>query len=387
MQHDSYDCVIVGARAAGSATALVLASAGARVLVIDQSPDIGDTLSTHALMRPAVDLLGRWGLLGTLSRAGTPWVRQAQFLYGSERLTIPVRPGPQAEGLIAPRRWLLDRALLSAAVAAGAELAFGTRYETCLQSRDGRVVALGVAARDGSRRTLSADLLVGADGRMSRVAESVGARAITTSPAATATVYAYLPWPADQGYRWGFAPGMTASVIPTTGGESCVVAACRPADYRARFADVQAGLAAIVGRFDPVLAEAVRAAPGLRCRRFAGAPGVMRVRSGPGWALVGDAACYRDPVTAHGLTDALLDAHALGAALAAGRPQDYAAARLPQAAAVFEVTQTIARLDWTLDALRALHERLNACLKAEAAALPPLPSPPPQKAPALSALH
>lgn len=386
MHHQCYDAVIVGARAAGAATALVLASAGARVLVVDRSPEIGDTLSTHALMRPAVELLGRWGLLGTLCRAGTPWVRQAQFLYGSDRLSIPVRPGPQAEGLIAPRRWLLDRVLLEAAVAAGADVALGTTYETCLQARDGRMVAVGLSARDGTRRTLSTDLLVGADGRLSRVAESVGARTLAASPAATATVYAYLLGIPNEGYRWCFAAGITASVIPTTGGEACVVAACRPAEYRARFAEAQEGLAAIVGQFDQGLAAAVRAAAGLRCRRFSGAPGVLRDRSGPGWALVGDAACFRDPVTAHGLTDALLDAHALGAALAAGRPQDYAATRLPQAAAVFEVTHAIARLDWTLDALRALHERLNACLKAEAAALPPLPAAAPANAPALAAL-
>lgn len=370
MKNTRYDVVIVGARVAGAATALVLASAGARVLIVDRSPDIGDTLSTHALMRPAVELLGRWGLLGTIVRAGTPWVRQAEFVYGHESMTIPVRPSPLAEGLIAPRRWLLDSALLNAAVAAGAEIALGTTFETCLQATDGRVLAVGLRRGDGSRWTVEAGLLVGADGRQSRVAATVGARTIATSPDRTATVYTYIPGIPNEGYRWCFARGVTASVIPTTGGESCIVAACRPDEFRSRFAgDTGSGVAAIVAEFDPALADRVRSAGDARWRRFPGAPGVLRARVGPGWALVGDAAFYRDPATAHGITDAFLDAQALGTALIAGRPSDYHAERTAQAAQILEVTRRIASLDWTLDDVRVLHERLNACMKAEAAAL------------------
>ncbi len=68
----SYDALIVGARVAGAATGLRLAAAGARVLIVDRDVAIGDTLSTHALMRPAVELLSRWGLLERLLRDGTP---------------------------------------------------------------------------------------------------------------------------------------------------------------------------------------------------------------------------------------------------------------------------------------------------------------------------
>ena len=82
MSKGTYDAVIVGARVAGAATGLLLARAGARVLLVDREAEIGDTLSTHALMRPAVELLAGWGLLPELLRAGTPWVRQAQFQYG-----------------------------------------------------------------------------------------------------------------------------------------------------------------------------------------------------------------------------------------------------------------------------------------------------------------
>ena len=64
-----YDVVVVGARAAGAATAMLLARAGMRVLAIDRQSYGSDTLSTHALMRPAVMQLARWDLFDRLARA------------------------------------------------------------------------------------------------------------------------------------------------------------------------------------------------------------------------------------------------------------------------------------------------------------------------------
>ncbi len=81
----SHDVIIVGARVAGAATALLLAQAGLKVLVIDRQPRGTDTLSTHALMRGGVQLLSRWGLLARLLEAGTPLIATTTFHYGDER--------------------------------------------------------------------------------------------------------------------------------------------------------------------------------------------------------------------------------------------------------------------------------------------------------------
>lgn len=370
MTRRHYDAVIVGARVAGAATALALASAGARVLVLDRSPEIGDTLSTHALMRPAVELLGRWGLLDRLLEAGTPWIRQARFHYGAECIAFPVKPDALAEGLLAPRRWLLDRTILDAAVAAGAELALGTVCETCTRATDGRIVGVSLSAPGGSCCEVGTDFLIGADGRNSWVAATVGARTRATSEARTATVYTYVPGIPNEGYRWYFGKGATAGVIPTTGGDSCVFAASRPQDHRALFAaGAISGIAAVLGGFDQSLADHVRGSVFARCRRFPGGPGFMRDRTGVGWALVGDAAFFRDPVTAHGITDALLDAHSLAAAFVEGTPDAYGTLRDAQAAPLFDITQRIARLDWDIEALQSLHADLNDCLKSERTAL------------------
>ena len=84
-----FDAVVVGARCAGAATALLLARAGARVLLVDRGVYGTDTLSTHALMRGAVLQLHRWGLLPAIVAAGTPPVRSTTFSYPSR--TSPFR--------------------------------------------------------------------------------------------------------------------------------------------------------------------------------------------------------------------------------------------------------------------------------------------------------
>jgi glycine/D-amino acid oxidase-like deaminating enzyme len=58
----SWDVIIIGGRVAGASTALLLARAGVRVLVVERARRGSDTLSTHALMRGGVLQLHRWGL-------------------------------------------------------------------------------------------------------------------------------------------------------------------------------------------------------------------------------------------------------------------------------------------------------------------------------------
>ena len=83
-----YDVVVVGARAAGAATAMLLARQGQRVLLVDRQPYGSDTLSTHALMRGGVLQLHRWGLLDRVIAAGTPPVTRTVFRYGDEEVPV-----------------------------------------------------------------------------------------------------------------------------------------------------------------------------------------------------------------------------------------------------------------------------------------------------------
>ncbi|MGE5413621.1 MAG: FAD-dependent oxidoreductase, partial [Syntrophomonadaceae bacterium] len=99
-----YDAIVVGARVAGAATAMLLARAGLRVLVVERGRLGGDTVSTHALMRGAVLQLHRWGLLGALEAARTPPIRSATFHYGEEDVPVAIKPRDGIDALYAPRR-------------------------------------------------------------------------------------------------------------------------------------------------------------------------------------------------------------------------------------------------------------------------------------------
>ena len=137
----SYDVIVVGARAAGAATAMLLAREGLKVLLLDRSPLGADTLSTHALMRGGVLQLSRWGLLDQIIAAGTPPVTRTTFRYGHENVVITIKPAHGVDALYAPRRTLLDPLLVHAAVDAGVEVHHSTSV-TDLITRHGRVVGV-----------------------------------------------------------------------------------------------------------------------------------------------------------------------------------------------------------------------------------------------------
>lgn len=370
--HDSYDAIIIGARCAGAATGMLMARNGARVLIVDREKEVYDTLSTHALMRPAVTLLDQWGLLDQIAVAGTPAVRSTHFHYGSERIDVPIKP----EGLYAPRRWLLDRVLQDAAVEAGAELRTGTSLVSLMHDSPGRVIGADFRHADGTTQGIRARIVIGADGRRSMVAECAGARIITQSAHCSATAYTYVDGLANAGYRWYYGDGIAAGLIPTTDGAHCLFTSCAPDAFKARFKEDAFGAAMnILATWEPeIAADLSTRGPIERMRRYSGAPGHIRDCAGPGWALVGDAGYFKDPATAHGITDAFLDANRLARTLQVkpGDARGYQIERDRIAPTFFELTQKIASLDWDFAMLKTLHMELTTCMKAEQQALSPI---------------
>ncbi len=221
---DSYDVVVVGARAAGAATAMLLARQGRRVLLLDRDRYGADTLSTHALMRGGVFLLSRWGLLDRIVDAGTPPVRQTRFDYGTDSVTVAIKPTFGVEALYAPRRTVLDPVLVHAAVAAGAEVRFGVGVAGLLRDDSGRVVGVHGRDRTGAAVAIRARLTVGADGIRSTVARAAGAATRRVGVGASTIIYGYWSDLSIDGYEWYYRPGYSAGLIPTNGGEVCVFA-------------------------------------------------------------------------------------------------------------------------------------------------------------------
>ena len=167
--NESYDALVVGARCAGAATAMLMARQGLRVLVIDRAGYGTDTISTHALMRGGVLQLHRWGVLPRLREMGTPAVRETTFHYGDEAIAVAIRPANGVDALYAPRRTLLDSTLVDAAREAGAVVRHGHTLVGLTRDRDGRVCGGTILDAEGRSMAIRSDLVVGADGIGSRL--------------------------------------------------------------------------------------------------------------------------------------------------------------------------------------------------------------------------
>ncbi len=368
----SYDVVIVGARCAGAATALLLARQGLSVLAIDRAAYGSDTISTHALMRGGVLQLRRWGIIDNVRAAGTPPVRTVAFHYGDEVVEIPIEDRNGVDALYAPRRTTLDPLLVDAARGAGAEIVHGVRFQDILRSSAGRVC--GVIVEDGSGHTveLATNLLVGADGRTSRVARLTRSARHTSGRHTSGLVFGYWAGLDSRGYHWYYRRGISAGAIETDDGLTCVFAAAPERRFREETRrNLSAGHRRILDEIEPALSQAV-AASRLACplRAFIGEPGFLRESWGAGWALVGDAAYFRDPLTAHGITDALRDAELLARAVSVGTDEafrEYQSAKDDLSRELLRLSDEIAGFEWDLPTVRNYHHLMSREMNREVA--------------------
>lgn len=369
-----YDAIVIGARCAGAATALLLARAGQRVLVVDRAGYGSDTLSTHALMRAGVLQLSRWGVLDEVAAHSAP-VRRTTFHYDDTVVEVDLAAGDGVDALYAPRRTLLDRVLVDAARDAGAVVRHGVAFTDLIGDGAGRVTGVRATCSQTGPFSATARVVVGADGRGSLLARRVGAVTRRMTRHSSATVYGYFTGIANEGYRWYFTEGASAGVIPADGGVSNVFVSMSPQRFRREVRpDVAAGFASVLADAFPEVAELVASATRVGpSRTFPGSPGHIRQAFGPGWALVGDAGSFKDPATAHGITDALRDAERLSDAVVATAGGEnelsayrrYEKARDRFAVPILENAAAVASLDWDLATLQALHLELSRILKAE----------------------
>jgi 2-polyprenyl-6-methoxyphenol hydroxylase-like FAD-dependent oxidoreductase len=370
IMQNRYDVVIAGARCAGGSTAMLLARKGLRVLVVDPMRRGSDTLSTHALMRGAVLQLHRWGVLGAIRSAGTPTIRATTFHYGDEAIEVRIKEQDGVDGLYAPRRTVIDSVLLDAAEDAGAEVVLGCSVVDLLRSPDGRVCGAKIAGAGRHEIDVAADVVIGADGLRSRVARIVEAEFEHTASHATASIYSYRQNFGLEGFHWFYNIGAAVGSIPTNGGDTCVFVSLPPARFEDnRKKGLEALYRDVLNDVSPKLAERVAESElSGKLRAFPGTPGFLRRAAGPGWALVGDAAYFKDPLTAHGITDALRDAELLARAVTAGSDEalaGYQSTRDDLVKGLFDVTDRIASFEWNLDEAKAHHLVLSKEMNAE----------------------
>ena len=309
----AYDAIIVGARCAGSPTAMLLARKGYRVLVVDRATFPSDTVSTHVVHPKGVAALARWGLLDRLTATGCPPIHTYTFDFGP--FTISGSPGTEDSPVTyCARRTVLDKLLVDAAAAAGAEVREDFTVEE-LVIDDGAVVGIKGHAKGGGTVTERAKLVVGADGRHSVVAAVLKPEQYNERPPLLAAYYTY--WrdlPMDGHFDTYIRPHRGFAAAPTHDGLTLTVGGWPYAEFEANKKDVEGNF---LKMFDlaPAFAERVRGAT--RAAPFAGAavPNFFRKPYGPGWALVGDAGYNKDPITAQGITDAFRDAELCATAI------------------------------------------------------------------------
>jgi flavin-dependent dehydrogenase len=274
------------------------------------------------------------------------------------------------EHLCAPRRTVLDRMLVDAARSAGADVRHGVALSDLQFDSGSRVVGARLKEQDGTCTAIRSDIVIGADGRQSTVAKLVNADVYLKGTGTSGCVFGYYEGLNRGGSHWHFAENAAAGVIPTNGGQHCVFAAVPSAAFSATFrGNVESAfLHVLAANSTDLCADVRRAHLAGRLRGFAGAAGHLRQSHGPGWALVGDAGYFKDPLTAHGITDALRDAELLARAILDGRPRALEAYQHERDALswqLFHITDAIASFRWSLDEVKTLHARLSASMRAE----------------------
>jgi flavin-dependent dehydrogenase len=313
-----YDAIVIGARCAGSATAMLLARRGYDVLLVDRATFPSDIPHGHFIHRHGPQRLARWGLLDPVVETGCPPVTswtldQGDFpLVGKDLAINGVALG------YGPRRSALDKVLVDAAVEAGAELREGVVVESFVGDGDGISGVRGRGRRGGAVATELARVTVGADGRNSRLAKAVQAPVYEAIPALTSWYFSYWSGVPENGLEVYVRQGRVIFAFPTNDGLFAVFVAWPSRELPRVRADIEGQFMSVIDTV-PVLAERVRS--GRREERFRGAsdvPNFLRKPYGPGWALVGDAGCHKDPFLALGICDAFRDAELLADALDEG---------------------------------------------------------------------
>lgn len=320
----SYDAAIVGASLAGCATAILLARAGARVALIEQRPDASafKRICTHYIQSSAVPTLERLELLEPMLAAGA--LRSRGRLRTRWGWIAPPAKSTVPSG-VNLRRERLDPLIRGlAGETPGVELILGATVQELLHDDGGTVCGVQARHSHGETWALHARLVVGADGRDSRVAKLAGVRTKSV-PHGRFAYGGYFEGPSPAGAPdaslWLLDPHMAAA-FPTDGGQT-FYAVMPTKDRLPEF------------RSDPLKAltefvAGVPDAPPIRASRLVGQmtgkidmTNVIHAPTAPGLALVGDAAGALDPLWGVGCGFALQSAEwladSVAPALADGR--------------------------------------------------------------------
>jgi flavin-dependent dehydrogenase len=317
-----HDVVVVGARCAGATLATFLARTGASVLLLEKDRLPSDQiLSTHTIHPPGLDVLDEVGV-GAAIRAVAPPTHIVRLRKNDAFVDIEFPP-ERAE--YCPRRKRLDGLLQDAAVSAGARILDQTRVTSLLREGD-RVVGVRAAAAAGQEHVFRASLVVGADGRHSTVARQVEAEEYLAYEAPRGMFWGYwnapVFWRSDPAYPFGMYVANTDGhirVIFQTDHNQLLIGSLPPLDQAMVWrTDPDAALIADLASDSTTGPLIAGSAPDGHVRGTLKERYFFRRAAGDGWTLVGDAGHHKEFVIGDGITEALLQARSLAAAVAQG---------------------------------------------------------------------
>ncbi len=318
MGGERFDVLVVGSGPAGSVAALVLARGGARVALVDKARFPRDKACGDLVGPRGVQLLGDLGL----SLTGTERVGDMVVVGPTGRkVRLPCHPGITypGYGLVVPRT-VLDARLHDAAVSAGVEPIVGRAAEPLV--RDGMLA--GFELSSGTR--LHADVVIGADGASSRVAEVAGlvdatrvlwgfaVRAYIDDPVTLPHIVLWepRPWRGFPGYGWLF---------PGVGGRANIGLGVGLLSHRAAGATATQRFDAFVEHLQCLGVLGTRLSPASRRGRLGGWLKMGMVGTNPGRGrvlLVGDAAGLVNPLQGEGISQAMGSGRAAAEAVLSG---------------------------------------------------------------------
>lgn len=319
------DVVIVGARLAGACAATHFAKAGRSVVVLDRSRFPSDQLSTHLLFPSGIHELERVGALDRIlahDPARSYWL-SLQVPDGEVELVERWRPSGPIDYCLCVPRPIQDLELVHTARAAGADVREKHRMIDVIW-RGGRAAGVRYADADGNEHVLHAKLVIGADGRRSAVAGAVGAfEPYRSSRNGRGLVFRYADDPmvdtrdGQTLFQWRDEDSF-AMVFPSAPRGRALLLFMGPRDEAARAKDDPDGYWVAKLAQHPGMARRVAGMTELTgLRSTSETSSYFRASSGPGWALIGDAGHFKDPVIAQGQRDALWTGRAVAESTAA----------------------------------------------------------------------
>jgi 2-polyprenyl-6-methoxyphenol hydroxylase-like FAD-dependent oxidoreductase len=365
-----YDAIVVGARCAGSPTAMLLARKGYKILLVDKASFPSDTVSTLIIWPHGCEVLDRWGVLDPIASTGCPPIAlKMKFDVGPFALVGGVVDTNKGRGGLCPRRTVLDKILLDAAVGSGVEFRENFSVEELVRDGDAVVGIKGRGGHDTQAIEERAKIVIGADGIYSFVAKEVAVEDYNAIPPLVTFYYSFFSGiDCEDVEQYVGLVHEGAAYFPTNDGLTLVACAWTSDQFPAIREDIEGQFMALHRKIPGSAERIVAGRQEDRWWGIRGVPNYFRKPYGAGWALVGDAGYAKDPLTAQGISDSLIEAEQVAEAIDAGfsgrKPleqalAEYQKSRDERVTPLYHFTTELARLEPPPPELQALFGALN----------------------------